>query len=61
MGLFSSLEKLGKAALGTALLPVDIVRECIPGDDDEELGDKVVRRCKKIGRNLEEAIDEIDK
>jgi hypothetical protein len=27
MGLFSSLGKLGKAAVGTALLPVDILRD----------------------------------
>jgi hypothetical protein len=58
MGIFSSFEKLGKAALGTVMLPVDVVREVLP--DDEEIGDKVARRLEKIGKNLDEAVEEID-
>ncbi len=59
MGFFDAIGKLGKAAVGTVLLPVDVVRECIPSDEDD-LGDKVVRRGQKIAKNLEEALDEID-
>ncbi len=40
------------------MLPVDVVREVIP--DDEEIGDKVARRLEKIGKNLDEAVEEID-
>lgn len=60
MGFFKGLEKLSKAVVGTAMLPIDAVREIIPTDDDDDLGDKLARRLKKIGKNLEEAVDEID-
>lgn len=58
MGFFKALGKLGKAAVGTALLPVDMARELIP--DDEDFGDKTSRRVKKIGSNLEDFLEEVD-
>lgn len=60
MGLFDSLKDLGKAAVGTAMIPIDVVRECTDFYSDDNLGDKVIRRTKKIKRNLSNAIDEID-
>lgn len=62
MGLFDGLEKLGKAAIGVALLPVDAVREVLPIEDDGDVpGDKLARRGKKIKDNLKDALEEIDK
>lgn len=61
MGFFSSLGKLGKAAVGTALLPVDAMKDTVTlggvlTDDDSAL----VKRGRKIGQNFSEALDEID-
>lgn len=59
MGFFDSLANLGKAAVGTALLPVDIVRDVGSVVLDEE-PDHTERRARKVVRNLERAVDEID-
>jgi len=62
MGFFDAIGKLGKAAVGTALLPVDVVREVAGAvtEDGDDVGDKVARRGRKIGKNVSEALDEID-
>jgi hypothetical protein len=61
MGFFDALSKLGKGVVGTALLPVDIAKDAVTlggAITDEESA--IVKRLKKIGRNVGEALDEID-
>ena len=49
MGFFDSLGKLGKAAVGTVMLPVDVIRDMNPVGEFVEGGDsKVVERAKKL-------------
>jgi hypothetical protein len=61
MGLFSSLGKLGKAAVGTALLPVDILRDAADQMVEGDVGARHTRRrSRKIEENLREALDEAD-
>ena len=62
MGFFDAVGKLGKAAIGTAMLPVDAAREVMGAvtEDGDEPGDKLVRRGEKIAKNVSEALDEID-
>lgn len=58
MGLFDALKKLGGAAVDTALLPVDVVRDLNPLSDDTGVFDGTARRLRKIDRELEEAYEE---
>lgn len=61
MGFFDGLGKIGKAALGTALLPVDIARDAVTlggAITDEESA--IAKRLRKIARNAEDGLDEID-
>ncbi len=61
MGFFDSLGKLGKATLGVALLPVDIVKDAVTlggAITDEESA--IAKRARKIAKNAGEALDEID-
>jgi hypothetical protein len=58
MGLFSGLGKLGRAAIGTALLPVDVARDAFTLGDGQP--SKTGQRIAKIGSNVGDALDEID-
>lgn len=61
MGLFDALGKVGKAAVGTAMLPVDAARDAVGlVTEDIESESKVAKRGRKIAKNLDEAVDEID-
>jgi len=62
MGILDGLEKLGKAAIGAVLTPVDVVRDIVPGAGGMIDGEdsKTVERLKKVGRNLEDGVDKID-
>jgi hypothetical protein len=62
MGILDGLEKLGKAAIGAALTPVDVVRDVVPGAGGMVDGEdsKTLERLDKVKRNLEEGVDEID-
>lgn len=62
MGILDGLEKLGKAAIGAVLTPVDVVRDLVPGGGGLVDGEdsKTVERLKKVGSNLGEGVDEID-
>lgn len=65
MGFFNALGKLGKAAVGTALLPVDAVRDVAarvvdPFEEDGAHEDHAAARIEKIGNNVSDALDEID-
>ncbi len=61
MGIFDSLKSLTKAAVDTALLPVDVVVDVTTmgrASDNEEPA--TVERIKKIAGKLQEAYDEIE-
>ena len=58
MGLFSGLGKLGRAAIGTALLPVDVARDAFTLGNGEP--SKTGKRVEKIAARVDEALDEID-
>ncbi len=61
MGFFDALGKLGKGVIGTALLPVDAVKDAVTlgGAITDEEG-ALAKRLKKITSNVGEALDEID-
>ena len=53
--------KLGKAAVGTVMLPVDVLRDLNPlGDFVNGEGSKVAERAEKIAKNVSEAVEGID-
>lgn len=58
MGLFSGLGKLGRAAIGTALLPVDVARDAFTLGDGKP--SKTGQRVDKIVSNADEGLDELD-
>lgn len=59
MSIFRALRKVTEAAIDSALLPVDVVADCLGvslfREEDEPY---FVRRTKKIANELAEAIDE---
>ena len=61
MGFFDSIVSLSRAAVGTAMLPLDVMRDVgrvvLLTEDDPDCTD---RRLEKIGRNLDRAVEEID-
>jgi len=59
MGLFRSIEKLGKAAIGIVVLPLDILRDA-PLAMDGQNTRHTRKRARKIADNLKEAVDGID-
>lgn len=61
MGFFDAIGKLGKAAVGVAMLPVDVVKDTVTlggAITDEESA--IAKRVRKIVRNVDEATEEID-
>lgn len=60
MGLFGALKKTIRATVNTALMPIDIVSDTITlGGASTESGESaVVRRGKKVYRDLSDAVDE---
>ena len=60
MSLFSAIGKIGKAAIGTVMIPVDMARD-FGGAINGEIGEtRTERRARKVADNLREAVDEID-
>lgn len=61
MGLFSAFKKGLRATVNTALLPLDIAADAITlgGVSTEEGKSFVVKRGKKIYRDLADATDEV--
>lgn len=61
MGFFDAIGKLGKAAVGVVMLPVDTVKDAVTlggALTDEESA--IAKRVRKIARNVGEATEEID-
>ena len=54
MSIFGSIVNLGKAAVDSALLPVDGFMDLVTGCEKN----RVERRVDKIGRELDKATDE---
>lgn len=48
MGLFDLLEEVLDTAVEVVKLPVAVVREVIPDDSNDDVGDKTLRQVKKI-------------
>jgi hypothetical protein len=60
MGFFKSIGRLTKAAVGTAMLPVDVVRDTFDFDSTNDFFEHTERRARKIAKNTRKAIEEID-
>ena len=62
MGFFDALGSVGKAVVNTAIVPVDVARDVVTlggalSDEDETYTGK---RARKIGRNLNNVVDEVE-
>ena len=59
MGFFEALGKLGKAAVGTVMLPIDVARDAVVTMEGRDAR-HIKRRTRKISDNVNEALNEID-
>lgn len=61
MGFFDALGKLGKGVVGTALLPIDAVKDAVTlGGSITDEESALLKRLQKIAENVGDGLDEID-
>lgn len=61
MSFFDAIGKLGRAAIGTALLPVDFMKDAVTlGGVSIGEESALIKRARKIAQNLEDGLEEID-
>lgn len=61
MAFLKALGKLGRATVGTVMLPVDAVKDFVTlGGSTIDEESAIAKRAKKIAKNVGEAVEEID-
>lgn len=61
MSFIKSVGKLAQTAVGAVMVPIDLVREAIPTENEKAFSGKHLKpRLKKLRENFVEAIDGID-